>query len=284
MKITGRVFSSDGTLMKEASVIAVVASGESIGQGSVRNGQLVVDANDAMIWGLLINELPIVTIPVKVVDAASKAAEIDVGDITYMANGISGNVFHAKNGRVFGVPSFLYKQVTSEETPPVVDTPTNTNTVSLVKGLTVSNLLGSTAQQIGQVSTAVSGLTLKAATVQLKGVPTVSETAAVGLDFPNAQLAASGAGLSQLTFVLGPMTAGVATPDTTGVRMPDVTGYTRDLAGRKLATLDNAVEFSQEIISSEAEHGRVVRTIPAPRATLSPDTVVRVYLGKYERS
>jgi hypothetical protein len=293
------VFSVEGTPLKSGRVDLVIPEGDTvaaIGRGVVAEGGLDITAEAGPVWGLLINGQPVVAFP-----AAVKGDTVDLGEINLLAQGVACPAFHARDGRVFGHP-FTEKLETalpapSGETPPTQPPtepaptlpgdgqtlPRDTiprEPVALRTGLTFSGLVGSTAQQLGAVTALKSGFNLTGASVRVKGVPTVSEDA-IGLDFPNAELAATGAGLSEISFTMRPP-ADTAPPvvEPAGTTVPDLLGYARELATRKLAAMSLLSDVSSVIVEQAAQEGRIVRQVPGAGTTAAPGTVVRLFVGK----
>jgi hypothetical protein len=115
--------------------------------------------------------------------------------------------------------------------------------------------------------------------VHVRGVPT-ADADTIALDFPNAELAATGLGLSELSFTLKPQGyAAPVTPAPSGPSIPDLTGYTRELAVRKLAAIGLLPEVSNVVVSLASDEGRVVRQVPAAGSTLTAGAVVRLLVG-----
>lgn len=284
MIFEGRVLTSSGAPLAQGSVSVVGPKGV-IGKGAVREGALSAEAEADAAWGLLIDGKPIVAIPVTV-----EGDRMSLGDIALSDKGVRLAAFHAPDGIVFGLPAALLQRATSTETLSRTDlTATTTATapapapVGITTGLTFSGLIGSAAKQLGDVTRETTGLNLTGATVTLKGIPNVTAEA-VGLDFPTPELAATGAGLSQISFTLKPQGETAPPPTPTGPTMPDVIGYARELAARKLTSLGRATEFTTEIVRNAADQGRVVRSLPPPGAPLPVGAAIRLFIGKHEAS
>jgi hypothetical protein len=125
------------------------------------------------------------------------------------------------------------------------------------------------------------GLQWTNANITIKGVPTATEDA-LGLEFPNAELAAAGTGLSELSFTLKPVgPATTVPPQPLGPPLPDLGGYTRDLAVRKLAALHLVAEVRDEITGDRTRVGRVLRQIPAAGQPVATAPVVQIFVGKF---
>ena len=147
-------------------------------------------------------------------------------------------------------------------------------------GLTFGKLLGSTAEQIGSVVTAGQGVQLANASITIKGVPTATAEA-IGIDFPTPELAATGTGLSEVSFTVKPVgPPPTATPEPAGPALTDLRGYTRDLAIRKLAALRLVAEVRDEVITDQTKTGRVVRQIPAAGQSAGSTHVVQIFIGR----
>jgi hypothetical protein len=279
----GRVFDPKGVRLDQAAVEIVSPKGRDvsqIGAGKVAQGTLSIEANPGPIWGLRIGGRAVLTTVV-----SSDGDRTDLGEIVLIADGVAWPVFHAVGGQVFGLPRVAFVDAALKTvTPPGAPTEPATGRppVATRGGLTFGALLGSTAQQLSAVATATKALQLSGANITIKGVPTATGDA-VGLEFPNAELAAAGTGLSELSFTLRPRgdiepSPGPGTPS--GPTVPDVVGYTRELAARKLAALRLVSEVHEEITADATGVGRVVRQFPKPGEALDASLLVRIFVGK----
>jgi hypothetical protein len=276
VKFSGSVVSADGTPLASGEVEIVSVEGTSVvslARGAITKGALEVTAEPGPIWGLLIDKKPILAFPVA---ASTKDDAADLGQITLYPDGVTAKAFHAPDGKVFGLPAITLPTTKGTQPPPVPPTAAP----ALKTGLTFSGLVGSTAQQLSAIGAVKSGFSLTGASVRVRGVPTTVEDV-LGLDFPNADLAASGVGLSELAFTLKPPTD--TTPTDTppsGPTAPDLVGYGQELATRKLAALGLFTDVSSVIVQDPAQVGRVVRQLPAAHASVSPGSMVRLFVGK----
>jgi hypothetical protein len=293
MIFAGRVLDAKGVPLERAEVEMVAPKGREIGRvgaGKVGQGALSLEADPGPVWGLRIDGRPVVATV-----ASSDGSSADLGEIILFADGFAWPVFHALDGRVFGLPRVARIEAALKADappgqprepvePPAVPAgePTTGRPVATRGGLTFGALLGSTARQLSTVVTSTKGLQLAGANITIKGVPTATDDA-IGLEFPNAELAAAGTGLSELSFTLKPRgdIEPPPAPDTpSGQAVPDLLGYTRDLAVRKLATLRLASEVREEITADSTRVGRVVRQFPRPGEAVSASTLVRIFIGK----
>lgn len=276
MKLFGRVMAADGTLLASGSAEVVLARdpGKPVAQGSVDRGSLGIElpGDFGMSWGLLINRAPVHA----VVAAASEDA-IDVGEIRLLEKPVPLAVFHASAGMVYGLPAGLAGARAGD----AGDAGDETGLEPAPTRMTFGDLFGSTARQLGGVmADPDSGLTLTAANVTLRGVPTASSDA-VGLEFPAlSAIGSGGTALSELSFSLRPRSVSSAIVDPSGPVAPALVGYTRDLALRKVAAAGLVGEVSHEIVSTAARVGRVTRQVPPAGATVAPGQVVRLFIGK----
>jgi hypothetical protein len=279
VRLVARVLAADGTPLKRAVVDIVVPQGDgitSIGRGKVTRGALTVSAEPGPVWGLLIDTRPVLTFPIKIKDDT-----IDLGAITLLEQAVPGAAFHAPDGQVFALSAFAVAQTPLPEAPATrAAAATDPRAaVALKPGLTFGGLVGSTAQQLSAMTERESLFQLAGASVKLRGVPTISNDA-IGLEFPNADLAASGVGMSELAFTLTPPAAPPPAPTPSGLTAPDLTGYTRDFAARKLATLGLLGDISVVIVAEPSQEGRVVRQVPKAGSTITPGMVVRLFVGQ----
>lgn len=269
MTLTGRVFAADGSALAGATVEVVSSKGaglSTIGRGTVDRGVLSAEAEEAPVWGLRIDGQPVVA------TVASFDGQIaNVGEIVLVSRGIAWPMFHAADGLVFGTPRVARATAIGETTAPRL--------VATRAGLSFGGLLGSTAQQLNSVVTSTQGLQLTNANVTIKGLPVATEEA-IGLEFPNAELAASGTGLSEVSFTVKPLPPPPVPPQPSGPAVPDLRGYTRDLAVRKLTALHFVAEVRDEITADRARVGRVMRQIPAAGQPASTVAVVQLFVGK----
>ena len=276
MNITGRVFAADGSPLAAAKVDVVVPKGGklvSIGEGTVKAGELSVESKNVAVWGLRIDGQPIITVVV-----TADGQTVDVGEIALASAPVKWPVFHASDGLVFGTP-----RVAGRATPLralTTGTETPTTGIGTRGGLTFGTLMGSTAQQISSVVASTPGVQLSNASITIKGVPTATEDA-IGIDFPTPELAAAGTGLSEVSFTVNPVgPAPTETPEPAGPDLPDLRGYTRDLATRKLAALRLVAEVRDEFITDQTKVGRVVRQIPAAGKPATTSHLVQLFIGK----
>lgn len=265
MKFTAKVTGADGAPVLKAAVELVSMDGKRWA-GRVSDGKLALDAEPSAVWGLLIDDAPVMAVPVE-----ASANEVDLGEIVLVKAGVTWPVFHARADRVYGVPRAVVAQTGAEEAPSGRD----------VKraGLSLGELLGSTAQQLTQTAPNKVGLRLTSANVLVKGIPTATGDA-FGLEFPTREVAATGAGLSEVAFTLKPESHGNApAPPTSGIEIPNLVGYTRDLASRKLATLGLSGEFTNQVVQDENSTGRVLRMLPRAGTRVPAQAVVRLFIG-----
>ena len=276
MKITGRVVAADGTPLAAGKVDVVVPRGAklvSIGEGTVKDGTLSAEPKNAAVWAVRIDGRPIVTTV-----ASFDGETVDLGEITMAAAPVRWPVFHAPDGMVFGTPFAAAQARSTKGFTTAAEEPARALATS--GGLTVGNLMGSTAQQISSVVTASRDVQLTNASITIKGVPSATGEA-ISIEFPTAELAATGTGLSEVSFTVKPLgLPPITTPEPAGPPLPDLRGYTRDLAIRKLAALRLVAEVRDEFIPDQTKVGRVVRQIPAAGQSVSSTHVVQVFIGK----
>ena len=295
MKFEARVLAPEGLPLAKAVASMVVPSEQGpqeVGQGVVAAGGLSIEAQPGPVWALLIDGRPIVAFAVSADEEAA-----DLGEISMLPQGMPWPAFHAADGLVFGVPSALRGAGRGEDsaigdptTPPIsprpLPLPENGGTLPR-SGLTVGGLVGSAAQQLSAADLPQSTVRVTGATVRLKGIPTLTEDA-LGLSFPTDQLAATGAGLSEISFTLRPDIGRPPSPPPpstppaeTGPRVPNLVGYTGDLAARKLAAMGVLSEVNHEIVTDPSQAGRVTRHVPAAGAPAPGGSVVRLFVGKH---
>jgi hypothetical protein len=281
----GRVLvSTDGELLARGTlqIVAVVRKVITVvAEATISQGDWTVDAEPGTVWGLRIDGKPVVATVV-----ASDGATADLGDMLLIADGVPWPVFHAPDGRVFGVPPAARPASTKEPAPtqpPTQPPPPPAETTPRVgtrTSLTFGKLLGSTAQQLSSAVVAANRLTLAGANVTIKGVPVATDED-LAIEFPNAELAAAGVGLSEVSFTLKPRgDIEQLPPAPAGPAIPDLRGYTRELAVRKLTALGLASEVRSEVVTARASNGRVVRQVPAAGEPVSATTIVQIHVGK----
>ena len=287
MKFVARVASPDGPL-RRASVEIVSpqdrGAAVSIGTGTVTDGTLSASADPGAVWGIRIDQRAVVAFPVE-----SLGEVVDLGEIVMVPDGLPWPAFHATDGRVYGIPRAAQLRETAApqpapSVPPAAPGPTPAIDPVLRPRarMTFGDLFGSTARQLaGAATTESSNFVLGGATVTLKGVASATEDA-ISLDFPTPEMAASGVGLSELSFSIRPKLQAppAGQPAPSGSTAPDLIGYTRELAVRKAAAAGFIAEVNNEIVSDAAKAGRVIRHLPAPGAALAPGGLIRLYIGK----
>lgn len=145
----------------------------------------------------------------------------------------------------------------------------------------IQDLAQTTAEQLQRVQSSLrieqAGFRLGKVALQLKVLP--------GRTGGNVTLPARediekvGAGaLSVLDLAFHPDTAVPSGPPRPAV--PRVVGYTEALARRKLAERRLGVEVTHQLVTSAAEHGRVVLQRPAAGAQVAEGTVVLIAIGR----
>ncbi|WP_437293994.1 PASTA domain-containing protein [Sorangium sp. So ce426] len=297
MKITARVITADGAPLASAKV-DMVAPGHVerdlevparvLASGVVRQGALSLSTPDLVppVWALTIDGQPVLAFPAKADEQSA-----NLGEIVMQPNGLAWNAFHAKEGRVFGAPGALLRETAAkppantEVTPPLIDrgttVPPLTTAVDFSKPVPLSVLFGSTAQQLSSVATASRDFKLTGATLTVRGLPAGSGED-LGLQFPDAELAKNGNGLSELSFALRPELSGVIVPTKPppGPALPDLSGYTRELAVRKLAAAGLTATIASEVVADPRAVGRVVRQTPKAGTPADPDARVQLFIGK----
>jgi hypothetical protein len=272
VRITGRVLGPDGRPLESgiAEVVTVDARGrlERLAQSEVARGIVEMDVELPAVWAVSINQQPVLTYPV-----SATSESVDLGEIALLERGLRAAVFHAPEGLVFAVP-----------TRPPASTPSETpvRAVAVSAGLTFGGMVGSTARQLSGLTAGTEEFRVTGASVRVKGVPIVTDEA-MALEFPNAELAASGAGLSELSFTLkGPEAAATTTTTTpSGLLAPSLLGYGRELALRKIAALGLFGDVSTVITDAATDAGRVVRQIPPPGDPVAPGSIIRLFIGKH---
>lgn len=280
MKFLARVFAADGSTPVEGPAELVFASAgkRRIVRGAVRAGILELSAEPSAVWGLRVASQAVVAFALRATQSS-----VDLGELVLLREGIPWPVFHATDGKVFGLPRALHGLFaeTSVRATPRADTVGNV--AAARASMSFADAFGSAARQLNTAANLQKGLALTGATVKLKGVPTTSE-AAIGLEFPSLELAATSQGLSELTFSLKSSGGGpTPSPDVpTGPPVPNVEGYTRDLALRKLSAAGFASETNIELVKPAESAGRVVRQIPRAGSASSPGGLVRLFIGKAE--
>lgn len=231
----------------------------------IENGEAKFEAEPVPIWGLFVDHNPVLALPV-----ATEAEDVDLGEVVIVPKGVTLGVFHALNGKVFGLPRSLLELGKAVEDP-------------LTKpGMSFGDALGSTAKQLSEAFSFEDKFALTGANVRLKGLPTSSDTS-IGLDFPSAELAKTALSLSELSFSLRPkplVPLNAPPPPPQGTQLLDVAGYSRELALRKLATAGYLTEVVGEVVDVPEDVGRVVRQLPPAGTLLPKGSLVRVFIGK----
>jgi hypothetical protein len=286
VRIVARVTGAGGEPLREARADVVALRGEDVvpvGAGTVDDGILTIelDRDPGPVWGLRLNGLPVVAVP-----ASGDEKSVELGEIVMLAEALGWAVFHAPEGRVYGIPRAVHAAAPEARTAePEARTATSLPEGAIeepaVRSMSFGDLFGSAANQIGTVlSDPRSGLMLTTANVTLRGVPTSAGEDAVALEFPTRELAAGGTGLSELSFTLRPRAEAGEVPHADRTRVPDLLGYTRELAMRKAAAAGLLPDVSHEIVAGADDVGRVVRQLPAAGSTVRPGEVLRLFVGK----
>jgi hypothetical protein len=278
VNVTGRVLAADGSPLAAAKVDVVSVTGTkvtSIGRGTVKAGALSATAKDVPVWALRIDGQPVIAIVV-----SFDGTTADVGEIVLASQPTTWPAFHSPDGLIFGAPRAAAPvQPLRAVVAPTATTGTAVG-IGTRGGLTFGGLLGSAAQQLNSVVSAAEGVQLTSANITIKGLPTATDDA-LALEFPTAELAAAGTGLSELSFTVKPgAPVGAGTPQPSGPALPDVGGYTRDLAVRKLAALNLVADVRDEITADRTRVGRVLRQIPAAGQPVASAHVVQIYIGR----
>lgn len=267
MRFTAQVIGDDGALVRKARVELVDASGK-VWFGDVQDGALTVEAEPGPVWGVRIDGKPVIAIPV-----AASANDADLGEIVLVASGVDWPSFHAPDDRVYGVPRAALRTTSGSRASVRSETKT--------AKLTLGDLLGSAAQQLTPTLPSKSGLSLTSASLVIKGIPTTTGDS-LGLEFPTQEVAATGAGLSEVAFSLKPeRETKPVVPTASGPEVPNTVGYTRELAARKLASVGLLAEFTNQVVDDVRNVGRVVRTVPAAGTRTAPRAVVRLFIGQH---
>lgn len=266
MRFVARIISADGAPLASGTAELVTPSGRAA-SAVIAAGALSLTADPGPVWALTIDGKPVIAVAVK-----ADGEHVDLGDIALVPSGIAWPAFHAPDGRVFGAPRGALPAATSARALAATDQPRTT--------MTFGSLLGSTAQQLSNAAVARTGLNLSGATLTVKGIPIATDDA-IGLEFPSAEIATTGVGLTELSFNLKSAPApATAPPKPKGVAVPDLASYTRELAMRKLAGLGLIGEVTSEAVTDAQNIGRVTRQLPKATALLQPGSVVRLFIGK----
>jgi PASTA domain len=276
VRFRAHVSSSDGQPLARGAVDIVIPEGETftaIGHGEVVDGNLDATADPGPVWGLVIDNRPILTFPVGV-----EGDIVDLGRIDLLDRGVESRAFHAPDGLVFSTPAQPPTPTRFGATAP---TPR-----SLLERpvLTFGGLVGSSAEQLSASVTTRSAVQLTGANVRVRGVPTVSEEA-IALELPDSELAATGSGLSELSFTLQPRASTTVAPTpapqpTGGLTVPNLVGYSRELALRKLGALGLVGEVNTVIVTQTTDAGRIVRQLPTAGTSVGSGALVRLFVGK----
>jgi hypothetical protein len=284
LKFVARVAATDGPLASgRVEIVSSEGGGAvTIGKGDVTHGTLsaTIDAVTS-VWGIWINRRAVVAFPVSV-----EGEVVDLGEIVMVPDGLPWPAFHAEDGRVYGIPRAA-QALASAPGPappdPPVDPkplPTGDPLPRLTSRMTLGEMFGSTARQLAVASNTVSSnFTLAGATVTLKGVPSATQDA-ISLEFPTPEVAATGVGLSEISFSIRPkVETPAAEPAHPGTTVPDLIGYTRELAIRKAVAAGFITEINNEIVGDAANAGKVIRHLPRPGAALASGGLIRLYIG-----
>ena len=275
MKFIARIVTPDGKPIAVDVPAIVSAKGQQIfvvSEGKNDQGVITVITDVGSLWGLTVGGKPVISYPL-----TTDVDTINLGELVMLKEGLAWPSFHADaSAKVYGLPRAVYAATQTAAVPTAV-----APTLATTAGMSVGNLFGSTARQLGEVTAQSSAFTLSNASVKFRGVPTASGDA-LGLDFPDAALAASGQGLSEVAFSLKRRVdvTPLPPPVTSGPQVPNLLGYTRELALRKLATAGYVAEVSQEIVMDVAQSGRVIRQYPGASTALTAGGLVRLFIGK----
>lgn len=297
MRFIGLVRTEAGQPVVSATATLVEATTRGfkvVAEGKVGAGQLSLSGEPGLVWGVLIDGKPVVTLVKRIT-----AKTIELSDMVWHANGVAANAFHASDGLVYGLPSGLSaspptatarlasgataeapRAAAATPSPEVSDASPRAAVANEKMTMSFADALSSTARQLGGVHLTESPLAFAGASITLKGIP-VATNDAIGLEFPDAELVKSGIGLSELRFAVETK-ANAAAPKPVAPQetTPDLIGYTLELAQRKSSSRGFTVEVNREVVSSERDVGRVVRQSPTAGTQCLPNTIMRLYVGK----
>jgi len=281
VRLVARVLTPDGPLATgRVAVLAPEGEREAvrIGEGKVSDGILAATADPGAVWALSIDDRAVVAFPMSSVNDV-----VDLGEIMMLREGIAWRAFHARDSRVYGIPRALFREEVA--TPPAGDPGTTPEPLPVRKRMTFGDMFGTTARQLAVAAAAeTTNFAISAATITLKGVPSATENA-ISLEFPTAEVAATGAGLSELSFSIkpkadAPSPAAPPAEQPPQAAVPDLVGYTREFAIRKATSAGFVTEVSTVLVRDDSDTGRVVRHLPPPGAALTPGGLIRLYVGK----
>jgi hypothetical protein len=278
MKLVGRVVDERDRALASAPVqLLSIDDGTPTpcGQGRVSRGRLAATLSAPVTsWGLLIGGKPVLALAV-----SARAGALDLGEIVLLDTPRELAVFPAVDGLVHGMPRALLA-VPVPAAPKPRDTAPASLESTLAPTMSFSTLLGSAARQLRVSVAQDEGLTLRSASVNIKGLPTTTDDA-LALTFPTAaEIASGGAGLSSLAFQLDPKSGSAPPPPPPEARLPLLVGYTRELALRKLAAAGWSAQVQQEIVADPGLAGRVVRQFPAAETAHPAGALVGLFVGK----
>ena len=150
---------------------------------------------------------------------------------------------------------------------------------------TIEDLAQSTAEQLQRVRQTLqngqSGLRLGKVGLQLKVLPgRTGGRVALPQSRQIQNIGAQALGSLDLAFI--PETTAPVAAARPQLTTPRVLGYTETLARRKLAERRLGVEIVYRLVTSAAEHGRVVLQRPEPEAPVAEGTVVLIAIGRQD--
>jgi hypothetical protein len=302
--MVGRVVTPQGEPLEKGTVTVVAPTRggtEAVAQGEITDGRFDVESDPGPVWGLTIDDLPVVVVPV-----AAEKDSVDVGVVRLLAKGVETPAFHSVEGRVFAIPQAPTAEPRAPERPtnptlpggaiptlprvpiddvvlprlpggavpriPVTELPDDQ------LGADLTSIVGNLGGQISAARGALAGIGLVSADVSVRGVPTILDDT-VGFVFPAAG-ALSGLELSEMKIGFRPVPDDVPEETSTSpVSVPNVVGYARQLAVRKLASSGLGLVVHSSVAKDAEERGRVIRQIPAAGTQVEMATIVQIFVG-----
>lgn len=292
-RFSAQVLDADGRPLQQADVTVHTQRGARLvrcGAGRVTAGVLDAEADDTLgpLWGLRLDGRAVLTWPVRhAVDGGQALVELQ--PLALLPQPLAMPVLHALRGQVWGLPQAWQAVLAGASASRITDAVTLAAApaavapaLALARALPVamSELVASAATQIHLGASRTAGLQLSTANVKLSGLGT-SVGEQLGMQFPSTteELASAAVTSMELSFAPTPVEA-PAPPPAAVPTVPAVTGYTRELAVRKLAAAQYAVQLRVAATASERDAGRVLRQFPAAGQPLLAGKVVMLFVAQ----
>lgn len=288
-RFSAQVLDADGRPLQQADVTVHTQRGARLvrcGAGRVTAGVLDAEADDTLgpLWGLRLDGRAVLTWPVRhAVDGGQALVELQ--PLALLTQPLAMPVLHALRGQVWGLPQAWQAVLAGAAAGRITDAVTPAAAPAAVAPalalpVAMSELVASAATQIHLGASRTAGLQLSTANVKLSGLGT-SVGEQLGMQFPSTTEELASAAVTSMELSFAPTPAEAPAPPPAAVpTVPAVTGYTRELAVRKLAAAQYAVQLRVAATASERDAGRVLRQFPAAGQPLLAGKVVMLFVAQ----